>query len=409
MTEKVDHGTLPEDIQTSTAGDVVEMPAVPPELDIQQPDMRPRSQSRLRRIGRTVVRFLSRRSLEVDGEPDSTIPELVPDEGDASDPVTKTVAEEIATIGERGYAKEAPWLDEQVQDASRTNMFRYARTNTRLDNNDPEPEDMIVEMTEHQGLVELTDFLRTVASEELEYDSYDISKDAETILHELNFIGQKEYTAAVQGLKDLWVSYLEANPKQQLCILAGVSRMQQKRKSDQFLAESILATFSEDELARYRGRIVTSMESITEAPVDTKVLLVDDWTISGNQLIEAANAVADDEKFGPYRDSLEVNLIAASSKRLDGGLDVLGKSGEYTVPVKAYYRTHEQAQQDGSFLAGESPVSGTHSSGDFGFEQVIGKIVQARNAHGVPTQMPPLCNIVREYRYGKPLVDMNLP
>ncbi len=306
------------------------------------------------------------------------------------------------------YVTETPRFIDQVEDTSRTNRFKYAKKGERLDNFDPTPEDEIVEITEHDGLVALKDFLDEVSASPLEYhDGVSLSEEAVAIREDLNFIGENEYSEAVQGLKQLWTSYLEQNPDMQLCILAGVSQHQEKRKSDQYLSERVLASFDDSVLAKYRGRIVTKLDEVSGDPNNVRILLVDDWTMSGIQLVHAAGQIIEDSELAKYKDSLEINLIAASTNRLTNGLSYIGKGGESAIPVKSYYKTHEISHPSEYAIKGESPITGTHSSGDYGFEQIIDRMVKAKRANGEDIMMPPLTNVVREYRYSDALITIN--
>jgi hypothetical protein len=336
----------------------------------------------------------------------SDIPELLPDVQAPAAPESQPEPDSAVQerFGSQRFVEEAPELDDQLADTSRQNTFRYARMPHRLDNFDPPEEAVIESVTEHDGLLALDRFLAEASQQHLEWDGEDLSGTAQAVRENLTFIGDKEYQQGAEGLSQLWRSYLDADPATQIYLLAGVSQNEDKRKSDQHLIEQVLGNFSDDELDRYAGRIVTSADALVVPPEQAKVLLVDDWTMSGSQLKAAVLAMSEDETLRPYLPSVEVNLIAASPQRIDQGLTALTRQGEVTIPVKAYYRTHEERSSSPYFLPGEMPVTGVHSSGDYGFEQVIDRIVAAQRANGQPAEMPPLTNVVREYRHAEPAI-----
>lgn len=308
----------------------------------------------------------------------------------------------------QNFVKKAPSLHEQAKDTTRTNHFSYAARGKRLDNFDPERGETIVSMTEHEGLVELEAFLKQAAADGLMLQNRDLSAAAKTIAEDLTFIGEREFAEATTGVKDLWKSYLEANPENVLHIVAGVSAGSNKRKSDMYTVERILSTFSDEELSEYTGRIHLGLDDVHSAPDHTKIILVDDWTMSGSQLRDAADTIFTNPRFDDYRDGIEVNLLACSQAKLERGLDhIYTTRGEFTVPIKAYYQAHDFSTLSSEFARGESPISGVHSSGDFGFEQLISDMVAVERAEGKDSVMPPLTNIVREYRYSESPISVD--
>lgn len=323
----------------------------------------------------------------------------------SADTDTRSVVERFEA---QNFAKKAPSLHEQAMDTTRTNRFSYVARSKRLDNFDPERGETIVSMTEHEGLVELEAFLKHAAAEGLERQGRDLSAAAKTIAEDLTFIGEKEFSEATVGIKDLWKSYLEANPSNVLHIVAGVSEGSDKRKSDMYTVERILSTFSDEELSEYTGRINLGVDNVHSTPEHTKIILVDDWTMSGSQLRDAADAIFTNPRFDEYRDKIEVNLLACSQAKLERGLDNIHTTrGDFKVPIKAYYQAHDFSPLSGQFARGESPISGVHSSGDFGFEQLISDMVAVERAEGNDRNMPPLTNIVREYRYSESPISVD--
>lgn len=310
---------------------------------------------------------------------------------------------------QQGFVKETPYLDEQVQDTSRTNIFRYdAQQERRIGHQESAAgtSAAIRTLSEHEGLVALKDFLDTASRQDLKgARGVDLSEAAGIISRKLSFIGEKEFSEATQGIKEIWKDYLDTDPENVLHVVAGVSAERGVRKSDQFVAERILDAFSEEELEDYAGRIKLGTRDVTSEPDKTKIVLVDDWTMSGSQLRAATANLFEDPKLDPYRKQIEVNLLAASDFYIRRGLTgIFSARGGVDIPVKAYYQTHDFSPQSASARAifsqnnETAPLTGVYSSGDFGFDNVIHDIVAAQQANGQTSEMPPLTNIVREYQ-----------
>ncbi len=323
----------------------------------------------------------------------------------------ETASKTVELLETQNFVAEAPKFADQLADESRTNQFTYIKSGLAKWNDDPTPYDNKVILTEHDGLVQLAEFLDTAAAE-LPYSSQPLIERAKGIRENLTFIGSKEYQQAAAGLAELWKAHLDSDPALQLCIPTKISERGGKRKSDVHLFESILSTFSDEELEQYSSRILTDMKDISEAPVHTKIILLDDWSISGMQARDAYSDMQDNPKFSEYRNSLEVNLLVSSQDRLENGLrtDIHDQSS-FAIPVKAYFKAHDAAAT--SVKEHNAHVTGIHSSVDFDFEQTIGDMVtsmrhdafQKTGKNVSEIYMPPITNIVREYRRAKPLIE----
>ncbi len=317
--------------------------------------------------------------------------------------------------GKQHFVKDAPIFEEQIRDKSRTNTFRHlasygANPMSFDDLGNPD----IRELTEHQGLVELHDFLMDCTTNPKmaandDYETYMIQ--AKSMLENLTFIGKKEYDEAVQGLGKLWKDYLESDPDNQICVPLAITRSEGLRKSDTYLFENILATFSDGELEQYSGRIVQEVSDITKEPENVRIILLDDWTISGAQMSSSYRSISSSRAYSKYAVCVRVNLIAASENRLEKGLGVgngnWGNNETARLPVESYFRAHTA---EGSVYG--THTTGTHSSVDYDFQTNIANMRSILTTldslpDGTPTEkvkMPPLTNIVRTYRNSKPAV-----
>jgi hypothetical protein len=260
-------------------------------------------------------------------------------------------ADAVERMVERGWAKEAPDFAEQIADESRNNTFRYIPTNQSTTGYNAGPNEHVVTMTEHEGLVALDGFLAARATESLVgVGGEDLSTCAADLRAGITFIGQPELQEAFTGIKDYWLSYLDGDPVRQIYVVSTVSTATGRRKSDQFIHEQVMAQLTAEERERYAGRIVNQASELTTAPENAKIILIDDWIMSGRQMATSA------------------------------------------------YRAMDHLADDGGVPTNTAAITGTHASGDYGVEFVIAELVKAKAKRGEPIPMPPLTNIIREYR-----------
>ncbi len=296
----------------------------------------------------------------------------------------------VSRMESRGFAKEAPRVEDQAQDQTRRNKITHVTAPYPKMGKEAFGQEAVEEVTEHEALNRLLLFLDTVASES-EYDSR--REAARTLAENLTFIGEKEYQEATAAIANMWKRYLDSDPKKQLCILTEISKSAKKVKSDMFLLDSILAHFDDAELKKYQGRLLNDPEELTAQPEDARVVLLDDWVISGSQMREAYNDITSNSRMRPYLKSIEINLIVTSDPRIENGLVVSGawSDEDIHVPVKGYFKAHESSISANEHKA---HVTGFHSSVDFDFESSF--ITQMAREFYAP--LPPPANIVRQYR-----------
>lgn len=303
----------------------------------------------------------------------------------------------------QNYVKEAPLIQEIAEDTTRTNKISYWRTNSmtrpRQRMGEKPPESEITTLTEHQSLGYLVEFL-SYASEMLKKsespNNLRLANIADNIKDRLNYIGERELAEASEKIAESWKYYLEKDPKNTLCVPQEIIRTgdYEGKKSSEILFDRVMSFFTEEEREKYKDRISTNITTLKPEDADTtKVILLDDWSISGVQLENGFGTVF---RGAPkeYRTRMEVNLIAATEKQLNK-LTLQGRS----VPIHAYFKIQE-APNDAGRPNGLPMITGSHSSVDFGFEKPIQDMVTALNNLGpeTPIMMPPCTNILREYR-----------
>lgn len=324
---------------------------------------------------------------------------------------TRRANEAAANVESQGFAEIAPQFSEQVQDDSRSSRFRFGHTYASHEISQEESK----EATEKEGLQELHSFLNLFLRETKGSDGTfaypDMAVQAQSILENLTFIGEKEYQAATRGIATHWKMYLDQNPERQICVLANISNSEKYpgiRKSDAYLVDRILQTFSDDELKEYSGRIVSKLDDVSVSPENTRLILIDDWSISGTQIRRMYKELSKDSRFSEYieANSVEANFVVASEERINDGLLVETELGDKeTLQVRAYYRSHhaENATQEH-----KGHVTGLYSSVNYDFQKPVNKgmvkILSRMNKMRNHQPLITLANVIRPYRTESPSI-----
>jgi hypothetical protein len=304
--------------------------------------------------------------------------------------------EAVPKIETNGYAETAPRFEEQARDTSRSRVFMFNRLPMGVDPEGWEQETM----TESQGLKELSGFLDGyIEKNDTEWSNAKGTILAEDMRENITFIGEREHSEAVRGLAATWKAYLRENPERMICVLTGSSESKKypgQIKSDAHLRDEILKTFSEEELEEFSGRIVADIVDIRgRKPTDTRLILLDDWTISGQQIRRIYRELEHDPYFTPFRKSLEVNLVVASEERLEQGLQIYPEDpSSGSIKVKSYFKSHPGK---GAKSDNKSYVSGLHSSVNYDFEDLLEDMIYEETAEGEAPKILALASIVRSY------------
>lgn len=282
------------------------------------------------------------------------------------------------------YAKPIPTFSEQRADTTRTNEVTYITNAKTALGSHADYDTETRTLTEHDMLNELGSFLeRAVANPALDTEN---RTRAQSVLENLSFIGKKEYDEAIAGIASDWREQLSSNPNLQICAYTGMSDGK-KIKSDAYMLDNILKQFSDEELAGWQGRLVTHPENLTADPADSKIIVLDDWSISGEQMRDTVGDLKDYRRNGI---AVEAQLIAGTPAALSE--DWAG------IPIKSYFLARETAPTVETL--GGTHLTGSHSSVDHGFDNVIHDI-----AGKLDEAMPAGTNIVRSYRQGEALMQ----
>ncbi|MEX2014944.1 MAG: hypothetical protein WD885_03325 [Candidatus Saccharimonadales bacterium] len=324
-------------------------------------------------------------------------------------------AEEAATLFEtEGVVKEAPRFSEQILDDDRRTPFHYAKPYSssykRLPSKPTLPLPKLDgSVTEINGLREthsmLTRFLahksgkpRMDRGGKINSHEQGLVEQARDMLENLTFIGEGEMEEAVRGLGASWRAYLDEDPERKICVLTEVNQLNRykgTRKSDDYVRERILDTFSDEELEHYSGRIVGNLSGIEGVnPQKARVILLDDWAISGRQMRDSYNKLMRDPRFRAFSNvgKVEINLLVASADRIENGLPIIPEDPDSgALRVRAYFQSHNAST---AHQAHSSYVTGLHSPVNFGFGETCKAIAKKTRGLG---RSPRLIRILPSY------------
>jgi len=336
----------------------------------------------------------------------------VPEHHSPTAPESLMYAEVSLAFESRRFVKEASRFSDQLVDTSRTTTLTYiadATEDLRTDVDMKHYEQQRQTTTEYEALHNLDQFLDTAYQH---FGSLDTSLSRRTLMdmfEDLTFIGEKEYKEAALGIAEYWKQRLRDDPTKNLFIVTGYTSKSssyktesgaKRIKSDEHLLENILYHFDESDMQEF-GRRLHITPSTIETAENLSTVLLDDWTISGGQLLDTANAIA--REHPELAQDMEVQLITASHRYLHHG--VSSKSLPFTIenrepiPVKAYFAAHSVKNRAGAI------ITGSKSSVDFDFSETCAKIVDAAEASDdldddtrkILGTMPNLTTIVRPY------------
>lgn len=294
-----------------------------------------------------------------------------------------------------------PKLLSQAQDASRDNLMVYVKADNYLgtETSDPSFMESRCETTEYEAINDFVQFIEMTKHYLPDYMEY----CAKELIDELAFLGMPELNFAANALAKRLRHHLEVDNKP-VYIDVGNSlsqcRVKNEMKSSQYILSLVLSKFPDDEFEEYEGRLKV-YGGRGEIDKSSKVLFLDDWIISGDQVKKRIAGFAVDND--PESHEASVLVMAASSNYIDNGIGADSLWGEATYPVEAYYRLKNDHND-----WGVSRVTGIHSSTDSAFGCEVDDIAYRAIKGGIlkgeridRLTLPALVNIVRPYRNGE--------
>ena len=294
-----------------------------------------------------------------------------------------------------------PDLTLQARDTSRNNPVTYVVDDGYMGTrtSDPRFRKMRRETTEYKALNEFLYFMKMVEP----YVPDHIKDDARELRNELVFLGMSELHFAATALAKRLRHHLEVDNKP-VYIDVGNSlsqyRAKNEMKSSQYILSLVLSKFPDDEFEEYEGRLKV-YGGRGEIGKSSKILFLDDWIVSGDQVKERIAGFEVDND--PESHEASVLVMAASGDYLDNGISAYSQYGGATYSVEACY-----VLKNSPDAGGMSRVTGIHSSTDNTFGYEVDGIAYCAIERGIlkgegidALSLPALANIVRPYRNGK--------
>ena len=271
-----------------------------------------------------------------------------------------------------------PKLLSQAQDASRDNPVTYVVDDGYMGTRTSDPcfRKMRRGTTEYKALNEFLYFMKMVEP----YVPDHIKDNARELRNELVFLGMSELHFAATALAKRLRCHLEVD--------------------SQYILSLVLSKFPDDEFEEYEGRL-KMYGGRGEIDKSSKILFLDDWIVSGDQVKERIAGFEVDND--PEDHEASVLVMAASGDYLDGGISAYSQYGGTIYPVEACY-----VLKNSPDAGGMSRVTGIHSSTDNTFGYEVDGIAYCAIERGIlkgekidELSLPALANIVRPYRNGK--------
>ena len=294
-----------------------------------------------------------------------------------------------------------PKLLSQAQDASRDNLMVYVKADNYLGTETSDPSFMKsrYKTTEYEAINDFVQFIETTKRYLPDY----MEDCAKELIDELAFLGVPELNFAANALAKRLRHHLEVDNKP-VYIDVGNSlsqyRAKNEMKSSQYILSLVLSKFPDDEFEEYEGRLKV-YGGRGEIDKSSKILFLDDWIVSGDQVKERIAGFEVDND--PEIHEASVLVMAASEDYLVDGISAYSQYGGATYPVEAYYILKNSPD------AGDmSRVTGIHSSTDNTFGYEVDGIAYCAIERGIlkgegidELSLPALANIVRPYRNGE--------
>ena len=228
-----------------------------------------------------------------------------------------------------------PKLLLQAQDASRDNLMVYVKADDylRTETSDPSFMKSRYKTTEYEAINDFVQFIEMTKHYLPDYMEY----CAKELIDELAFLGIPELNFAANALAKRLRYHLEVDNKP-VYIDVGNSlsqcRVKNEMKSSQYILSLVLSKFPDDEFEEYEGRLKV-YGGRGEIDKSSKILFLDDWIVSGDQVKERIAGFEVDNN--PESHEASVLVMAASGDYLDNGISAYSQYGGATYSVEACY------------------------------------------------------------------------
>jgi len=251
-------------------------------------------------------------------------------------------------------------------------------------------------------LLDFCDRCRNLPTEEGD-DAFGYTRAIASIdmfLDSMTYLSKEMYAEAIRGLAARHSEWLSRDPQNRLLFAIPDSRVQ---KSQGAVAHDVSSeldqSISNQALTTYVSQI-TAEELLDK---NTKVVLCDDWVVSGNhiandlsQVLQRAQAV----NVSPQMVQIEVNLLLARTDQINEGIHTIQRLQEDSPQLmtnEPQIVTYFEAPVSKQPFDEQASPTGSHSATDYGFSETLSAMLTVAARQGVATRMPYIAEIIPKY------------
>lgn len=300
----------------------------------------------------------------------------------------KSTEESLVTFAEKG-----PKLKDALRNLQeRTNLI-----------NSTDEEKAERSFTERQGLENLLSFVDTTIATASANDDKEMEETARLFKENLVFVGENELKKATQGIAQHLVEVAQKGKD----VLFFWANSRSERYITLRVLEELDYLTEESPDLRNRFKLSNGPQETAKECKDLLgnclVAILDDFVVSGSRMTGFASTIFNnliEAGFSPDRASemIEANVVALKSTRKEHPM-TMGSKDERNLRVFSFYEVDEYRNSEGkqAVYTGVS-FTGSHSSTDYGFENVLEEFSTYLKSKNIQRSRPLLAEIVRPYK-----------
>lgn len=223
-------------------------------------------------------------------------------------------------------------------------------------------------------LLSFCDDVKALPREKLDDKERALVDDVDVFVDSLHLLTHEAYAEAVEGLASRHVEWLSGDAQRKIRFL--VYKHKTHSSQSQIAHDITAAILQQDEKFSDRVDVSITGELAEGLTPDTKLVLADDWAVSGNLIEQDISYMykmfGEKDVAAPF----EVNFLLARQDQVDEGVTSIPRLEEsfpeYSPPesVVAYFTTPPIE----SIYGHTAMPTGSHSSADYGFSQTLVKM-----------------------------------
>lgn len=293
------------------------------------------------------------------------------------------------------FIKKGPTLREIESDPELD--ARQNKLSSTITNKDTDWQPVQRQFTEHEGIVNLQQFLTTVSETATRAGNQDLAERAQAMQEGCVFIGESEMQEAIDHIAQQFRDEVQSGSN--LLVYIGGNR------SERYVALRIAEEFDAltDIIPHLKSRLHISdnpnriARHAASSPEDTRIKVVDDFILSGKRLSgltgevlkELSTKGIPDKKIRYMTEAVVVAAPANLPSRIHG-IDV-GK-------ISAYYSAQEIRTTDGKWAVQTgTSLAGSHCTTDYGYQTEIREYSEFLKEQNINADLPLLFSIDRPY------------